>query len=277
MNNREMILLGALIAMMITIVFLVTQTNPVDPTQDTIDIDTPTPIRDNHVVPTATVMTTPTLGIVPLPVQIDNYDDHVVFSMDGIHEFDRITDISYPYDRTTDAGEEMTIMMWFRRDVFNTQQFLISKGHHGDRQGWRLMVKETKPPYQYEQIQFDVGNKASLNYYKSLDGIVDHEWHSLVVLFNANRIYVDSKGKRTHAVIILDGKTDYYMSSPPEDINNPAIDYVSPYKAPMYIGRHSDSKNKYYFTGAMSNVTIMNVDIGISAAQEWHDQKVYIR
>ena len=272
MNNKELALTGILVVIIVCLAIQIITLNvpieqPCPPVIIQTDYDHSKPVVE-HTISTVVPVTAHT----PIDIDYDtDTDDNVVFQLEGIHEFDRHTDISYPYDRTTDIDEEMTIMMWFKRDVFNTQQFLISKGHHGDRQGWRLMIKQTKPPYQYEQIQFDVGNKASLNYYKTLDGIVDHEWHSLVILFNSNKIYVDSKGTETHGVIILDGKAEYYMACPPEDKGNPPIDDVSLYRAPMYIGRHSDQKNKYYFTGSMSNVTIMDVDIGISAAQNWHE------
>lgn len=281
MNGKDTILVSALFVMSIVIVLLVLQINIGNPGRDVDSMINPV-LDDTTVVPTpkiipVTIPTTTHTPTVTLPVQIEDYDNHVLFSLDGTHEFDRSTDMSYKYDRTTDIDDEMTITLWFRRDVFNNQQFLISKGHWSDRKGWRLMIKQTKPPYQYEQIQFDVGNKKSLNYYKTLDGIMDHDWHSIVVLFNANKIYVDSKGIETHGVILLDGKPEYYMACPPEDKNEPPISEVVPYRAPMYIGRHSDQKNKYYFTGGINNITIMDVDIGIEAAQNWHETtKIFI-
>jgi len=229
--------------------------------------DTP---RDDNVTITPTRTPAPVGEYTPPTDTNAPIIDHTVFEMLGRHEFDRGARITYPYDPDTDIDDELTIRMWFRRDKFNTHQFLIAKGHWGDRAGWRLMIKQTKPPYQYEQIQFDVGNKKSLNYYKTLDGITDSDWHSVTVLFNAGKIYKDSKGVETHGVILLDGEVEYYMACPPEDERNPPIADVTRYREPMWIGRHSDKANKYHFTGMLANITIEDVDIGIDAAKQWH-------
>ena len=182
--------------------------------------------------------------------------------------------LKYLHDPKYDIGEEFTVCMWFRRDVFNKQQFLISKGHWGDRVGWRFMIKQTKPPYQYEQIQLDVGDGCNLNYYKTLKGITNSDWHCIVFIFNANKIYTDSKGVATHGMLILDGAAEeYYMA---RSDGAPLIRDVKPLNEPMYIGRHSDKKNAYCFTGVMSNITMYHVDIGMDAAINYYRETKHL-
>ena len=196
--------------------------------------------------------------------------DHLVWNSSfDVHEFDGTIEncCQYPHNRDYDIGDEFTIRMWFRRDVFNKQQFFLSKGHWEDKLGWRFMVKQTKPPYQAEQIQFDVGDGSELNYYKTLQGITDSDWHCIVFVWNANKIYVDSKGMATHGALILDGKADYYMAR--SDTKKPAISEVKPYRKPMHVGRHF-CKDKFFFVGAMANIEMLDTDIGIDGAVEYY-------
>ena len=197
--------------------------------------------------------------------------DHLVWNSSfDVHEFDGTIEncCQYPHNRDYDIGDEFTIRMWFRRDVFNKQQFFLSKGHWEDKLGWRFMVKQTKPPYQAEQIQFDVGDGSELNYYKTLQGITDSDWYCIVFVWNANKIYVDSKGTATHGALILDGKADYYMAR--SDTKKPVISEVKPYRSEMYVGRHF-CKGKFFYVGAMANIEMLDTDIGIDGAVEYYE------
>lgn len=217
-------------------------------------------------VPVPTATTSPTRAV----DDTGDLVDHLVWCLNGVHEFDGTIEncLQYPHNSDYDIGDEFTVRMWFRRDVFDEQQFFMSKGHWEDELGWRFMVKQTKPPYQYEQVQFDVGDGKNLNYYKTLQGIVDSEWHCIVFVWNANKIYVDSKGMATHGALILDGKADYYMAR--SDTKKPAISEVKPYREPMYVGRHF-AKGKFFYVGAMANIEILDMDIGIDGAVEYYE------
>ena len=210
----------------------------------------------------------PTPTLTPTP---DDETDHIVWkSPFDVQEFDGTGKgcCQYPHKPEYDIEDEFTIRMWFRRDVFNKEQFFISNGNWKKKLGWRLMVKQTKSPYQYEQIQFDVGDGKNLNYYKTLQGITDSKWHCIVVVFNANKIYVDSKGTPTHGALILDGKADYYMAR--SNKKKAAISEVKPYGKEMYIGRHF-CDGKFFFTGAMANIEILDIDIGIDGGIEYYE------
>ena len=212
--------------------------------------------------------TTPTPVPTPTP---DSVTDHIVWNSSfDVHEFDGTIKkcFQYPHNPDYDIGDEFTIRMWFRRDVFNKQQFFLSKGHWEDKLGWRFMVKQTKPPYQAEQIQFDVGDGSELNYYKTLQGITDSDWYCIVFVWNANKIYVDSKGTATHGALILDGKADYYMAR--SDTKKPVISEVKPYRSEMYVGRHF-CKGKFFYVGAMANIEMLDTDIGIDGAVEYYE------
>jgi len=173
------------------------------------------------------------------PVQNDFVMDTRYFDGDGgqygVWEDDKKLDITGP----------KTFLCWFRRDVFNLQQFFMSKGHWGDRIGWRYMVKQTKPPYQYEQIQFDVGDGNELNYYKTLGSVTDSKDHFTAFVFDPNRIFVDAKGVDTHGFLALDGDCDnYYMARSDDKL----ISDVKAYRREMYIGRHF-CEGKFYLAG----------------------------
>jgi len=168
-----------------------------------------------------------------------------------------------------DINGPMTWMIWFRRDIFNLQQFFLSKGHWGDQLGWRMMVKQTEPPYQYEQIQFDVGDGTDLNYYKSNKGVTDSRDHFAAMVFNPNIDYIDSKNVTTHGFVCLDGDCDdYYMAR--SDTNKPPITRVKPYRAPMYLGRHF-CDGKFYFAGMIYDAKIIQGDIGKNGVTTYYN------
>ena len=271
MNEKNNILKVALILLIgigIGVAMLTVATDRDDPDVGAFrDNDIP---RDDRVeiIPTQTPMSIPTH--VSTPASTIEADDRVVWnSTPGVHEFDGTTEncLQYPHNPDYDIGDEFTVRTWFRRDVFNEQQFFMSKGHWEDKLGWRFMVKQTDPPYQYEQCQFDVGNGKELNYYKTLQGITDSDWHCIVFVWNANKIYVDSKGTSTHGALILDGKADYYMAR--SDTKKPVISEVKPYRKPMYVGRHF-CKDKFFFVGAMANTEMLDTDIGIGGAIDYY-------
>ena len=175
----------------------------------------------------------------PTPVPTDYVMDSRYFDGDGgqygIWEDNEKLDITGP----------KTFLVWFRRDVFNLQQFFLSKGHWGTQLGWRYMVKQTEPPYQYEQIQFDVGDGSELNYYKTLQGITDSKDHFTAFVFDPTKTFVDAKGVDTHGFLALDGDCDnYYMARSDTKL----ISKVKPYRSEMYIGRHF-CEGKFYLAG----------------------------
>lgn len=173
-----------------------------------------------------------------------------------------------------DIKGPMTWMIWFRRDTFNLQQFFLSKGHWEDELGWRMMVKQTKPPYQYEQIQFDVGDGTDLNYYKSNKGVTDSKDHFAAMVFNPNVTYVDSKGVDTHGYVCLDGNCDdYYMAR--SNTSKPPITTVKPYRAPMYLGRHF-CEGKFYFSGMIYDVQIVTGDPGKEGVTKYYDDTKHL-
>ena len=173
-----------------------------------------------------------------------------------------------------DIKGPMTWMVWFRRDVFNLQQFFLSKGHWGDQLGWRMMVKQTKPPYQYEQIQFDVGDGTDLNYYKSNKGVTDSKDHFAAMVFNPDVTYVDSKDVETHGFVCLDGDCDdYYMAR--SDTNKVPITTVKPYRSPMYLGRHF-CEDKFYFTGMIYDVQILTGDPGKEGVTKYYNDTKHL-
>jgi len=79
---------------------------------------------------------------------------------------------------------------------------------------------------------------------------------------------VDSKGTPTHGALILDGKADYYMAR--SNKKKPAISEVKPYGKEMYIGRHF-CDGKFFFTGAMANIEMLDIDIGIDGGIEYYE------
>ena len=136
------------------------------------------------------------------------------------------------------------------------------------------MVKQTEPPYQYEQIQFDVADGSELNYYKSNKGITDSLDHFAVMVFNPNKIYVDSKGVETHGFVCLDGDCDdYYMAR--SDTSKPAIRNVTPYREPMYLGRHF-CDGKFYFCGMIYEAKILKEDIGKEGVVEYYNSTKHL-
>lgn len=168
-----------------------------------------------------------------------------------------------------DIKGPMTWMIWFRRDIFNLQQFFLSKGHWGDQLGWRFMVKQTDPPYQYEQIQFDVGDGTDLNYYKSNKGVTDSKDHFAAMVFNPSKTYIDSKGVETHGFVCLDGDCDdYYMAR--SNTSKDPITSVKPYRSPMYLGRHF-CEGKFYYAGMIYDVQILSGDLGKDGVTKYFD------
>ena len=173
-----------------------------------------------------------------------------------------------------DITGKTTMMVWFRRDTLNDHQFLLSKGDWKDRLGWRLMIKETRPPYQYEQIQFDVGDGTNLNYYKSNKGINDTKDHFVAVVFNPDMTYVDSKGVDTHGFVCLDGNCDdYYMARSNKDTS--PITTVKPYRAPMYLGRHF-TENKFCFVGMIYEAKIIKEDMGKEGVTKYYNDTKHL-
>ncbi|RJS69668.1 hypothetical protein CW696_06800 [ANME-2 cluster archaeon] len=202
----------------------------------------------------------------PTPTPTDFVMDTRYFDGDGgqygIWEDDPKLDITGP----------KTFLCWFRRDVFNLQQFLLSKGHWGDRIGWRYMIKQTKPPYQYEQIQFDVGDGRDLNYYKTLQGVTDSKDHFTAFVFNPDKIYTDSKGVDTHGFLQLDGDPDkYYMARSGDTL----ISRVKPYRREMYVGRHF-CEGKFYFAGMIYFARIIDDDIGKDGTVDFYNRTKHL-
>lgn len=94
---------------------------------------------------------------------------------------------SQDYDLKNDKST--AILCWFRRDTKHFQEFLGGKGWYAEKQGWRLMVKDDTAyrynhpseypgmdalnSFQYDQIQADVADLSTFNYYKGIDSITD--------------------------------------------------------------------------------------------------------
>ena len=183
------------------------------------------------------------------------------------------------------------ICAWFRRDVFwrnrdhGGQCFIAAKGEYSTRLGWRFMLKGCDPPYQFLNVQFDIGDGSKLNMYKIIVPTADRRDHFAAFLFQPGKRFVngiemvdytDADGnvyRSEHACpacMIYDGRTERIWRCVQYDEN--PIQTVQAGGVPLGIGKDSVTNlPKYGLSGAIYELKKFDGDYSIQDVIDYYN------